>query len=94
MINDERGPWTPPQDQYTQMTMAVLASKRGEMGWTQKQTAEHLEEVWNYRITYDEYRCLEQGFTKRVPLAVVLYLGMSWGMYADQLFPTLNGEVA
>jgi len=84
--------WTPPQDQFSQMVMQVLKDKREELAWSRMQVSEHLYETHGYRISPDEYRSLEQGLTRRVPLPVVIYLGMAWGLMSHQLFPMLDGE--
>lgn len=90
MSTPPEGTWTLPQDQYTQMVMATLQEARNEAGYNYAQVAEYLQDHKDYRITPDEYRAMEQGLTKRVPLIVVIYLAAHYGIGPERLLPMLT----
>jgi hypothetical protein len=83
--------------------MSVLKEAREEHGHTYLQAAEAIEESsridlhqgrirWAHRITGDEYRAMEQGITKNVPLWVVMYLAHEYRISAERLLGDLLGE--
>lgn len=65
----------PTQNQsfHTRYVVLELQKVRLAAGYTWADMAYHLEHGHHYRITADEYRAIEQGLTKRVPLDVILY---------------------
>lgn len=63
------------QSAGTAAIMAIISEARARNGLTFSDMATLIESEYEYRITPDEYRACEQGFTKRVPLDVVIYAG-------------------
>lgn len=61
------------QSFHTRYVVLELQKARLASGYTWADMAYHLEHGHHYRITPDEYRAIEQGLTKRVPLDVLLY---------------------
>jgi hypothetical protein len=100
-VTQHDGPFT--QDSNTRTIMLVLKQAREENSHSYLQAAEAIEEAskrdhdagrikWRHRITGDEYRAMEQGITKNVPLWVVMYLAHEYRINADTLVGGLLEE--
>lgn len=86
----------PTQDPGTRLVMAVLRKARIHANHTYLMAADSIETAskddlerglirWQHRITGDEYRAMEQGITKSVPLWVLLYLAHEYRINPNDL---------
>jgi hypothetical protein len=83
--------------------MRVLREARENHGHSYLDAAEAIETSskrdheagriqWLHRITGDEYRAMEQGITKNVPIWVVMYLAHEYRINAETLVGGLLEE--
>lgn len=66
-------------DQYTQSVMKLLKIHREEYEYTYADVAEMISNL-GYQVTQDEYRTMEQGIAKNVPISVVMRAARSLGL--------------
>jgi hypothetical protein len=66
-------------DKYTQAVMRLIKEKREAYEYTYKDMAEMISAKGS-QLTEDEYRTMEQGITKNVPVSVALRAAQALGI--------------
>jgi hypothetical protein len=68
-----------------------LADARKEQGLSFDQVADAITAM-GHPITRDQYRAIEQGMTRKVPIEVILYAAIHMQVPGRSLFPQLDWE--
>jgi hypothetical protein len=77
------------QDAPVRLMTERLAEARNDQDISFDQMADAITAM-GYPITRDQYRAIEQGMTRKVPIEVILYAGMHLQIPGQALFPQLE----